>query len=802
MLALRVSKHKTGVLLYLLLTILTLYLVHITGVHGQDTKPEKYTSEEDSDNVCTKHETCGQCITANVQCTWCSNNLNTKLCNTREAHLASGCTDSDIIDPKIKVTPIRNRPTADGQNAVQITPQKIRVTARPHQKVEIPFEFYFAKDIPVDLYFLMDLSYTMADYINQLANVSLTLVNDIQKLTGKLNVGIGSFIDKVLLPYTDTSIDALSNPCFSQNIQCKTPYNFKQFVKLTDQFQEFSNKVYELKNLSSANMDNPEGGLEAMMQTIVCGDKIGWRTNSRKLIIYCSDASFHYAGDGKLGGVVLPNDGECHLRNNIYTKAEQQDYPSVGHLAEVIEEKKVTVIFAVAGKNQLNLYKKLQNSLSGAYVSKLDSKDYTIADIVRDNYANITSGVKIVTPNKNVNLTIMSKCKGNKWKASDSCDGIKPGETVDFQAVFTAPSCDSGPQTRLITINPVGLRDTLSIELELICKCDCEVYPEINSPKCSSAGNWSCGQCSCNPGQSGHNCSCSVQDFESHLMDKCRPDNTSALCSQRGECNCGVCICQDMPSNRNHRYSGRFCECDDYSCPNYNNKLCGGPSHGTCKCGKCECEPEYSGINCGCVKSNDSCISRNKKICNGHGSCECGVCKCEENSGYTGKLCEDCPACLSKCSIYKECVKCILNYNDVNATQCHQTCDHKMVTIVDTLDAANNDTKKKCTAEVDECLVHYLIVSDYDTDTVDVQKKQDCPVLINITWLVVGIIGGILVIGILALIFWKGFTTYYDRREMARFESEQKKAQWHPQANPIYHPASTTFENPVWRREK
>ncbi|XP_052833084.1 integrin beta-1-like [Octopus bimaculoides] len=331
------------------------------GVESTPAAPrgEKYTSEEENKNSCTKYESCGQCISSNVNCTWCSLNLNIKLCNTREAHIANGCDKTHIVDPKSEVVIAKNQPTADGQNAIQIQPQKIKLRVRPHETVEIPFHFYFAKDSPVDLYFLMDLSYTMAKYINQLANVSLALVNDIQKLTGKLNVGIGSFIDKVLLPYTDTSKQARINPCFSQNLKCESPYNFKQVVKLTGQFQAFSDKVSQLQNLSSANLDNPEAGLEAMMQTIVCG----------------------------LGGLVLPNDGLCHLTNNKYTKAEAQDYPSVGHLAEVIEQNKVTVIFAVAGKNQLNLYKKLQSSLSGAYVSKLDSKDYTIADIVKDNYA-------------------------------------------------------------------------------------------------------------------------------------------------------------------------------------------------------------------------------------------------------------------------------------------------------------------------------------------------------------------------------------------------------------------------------
>ena len=47
-------------------------------------------------------------------------------------------------------------------------------------------------------------------------------------------------------------------------------------------------------------------------------DQIGWR-NVTRLLVFSTDAGFHFAGDGKLGGIVLPNDGKCHLENNIYT---------------------------------------------------------------------------------------------------------------------------------------------------------------------------------------------------------------------------------------------------------------------------------------------------------------------------------------------------------------------------------------------------------------------------------------------------------------------------------------------------
>lgn len=50
----------------------------------------------------------------------------------------------------------------------------------------------------------------------------------------------------------------------------------------------------------SGNLDAPEGGFDAIVQAIVCKDEIGWRNESRRLILFSTDAGFHYAGDGKV----------------------------------------------------------------------------------------------------------------------------------------------------------------------------------------------------------------------------------------------------------------------------------------------------------------------------------------------------------------------------------------------------------------------------------------------------------------------------------------------------------------------
>ena len=42
------------------------------------------------------------------------------------------------------------------------------------------------------------------------------------------------------------------------------------------------------------------------------------------LLVYSTDAAFHYAGDGKLRGAVSPNDGKCYLNEKgHYTKANE-----------------------------------------------------------------------------------------------------------------------------------------------------------------------------------------------------------------------------------------------------------------------------------------------------------------------------------------------------------------------------------------------------------------------------------------------------------------------------------------------
>lgn len=48
--------------------------------------------------------------------------------------------------------------------------------------------------------------------------------------------------------------------------------------------------------------------------------KIGWRNDASHLLVFTTDAKTHIALDGRLAGIVQPNDAECHIgQDNFYS---------------------------------------------------------------------------------------------------------------------------------------------------------------------------------------------------------------------------------------------------------------------------------------------------------------------------------------------------------------------------------------------------------------------------------------------------------------------------------------------------
>ena len=228
----------------------------------------------------------------------------------------------------------------------------------------------------------MDLSNSMDIHKTKLSQLGRLLADSMRNITKNYRLGFGSFVEKETLPFVNTAPRSMSNPCISSD--CVPPYGYIHHMTLTNDSSQFEAEVTNAK--VSGNLDSPEGGLDALMQVVVCEKEIGWRSASRKLIVFSTDAGFHFAGDGKLAGIVEPNDGVCHLNSQRrYTHGLLQDYPSIGEINYKITQNNVNLIFAVV-KDQAALYKNLSELIEGSFVGELDEKSDNIVKLVVDIY--------------------------------------------------------------------------------------------------------------------------------------------------------------------------------------------------------------------------------------------------------------------------------------------------------------------------------------------------------------------------------------------------------------------------------
>lgn len=156
---------------------------------------------------------------------------------------------------------------------------------------------------------------------------------------------------------------------------------------------------------------------------------------------------------------------------------------------------------------------------------------------------NATSAVKV---------TYYSACLGNgPPTATTKCDGLKVGDVVSFTAEIVVTSCPQNPRDWFQTfqIYPVGINESLIVDLEMLCSCPCEQpgHPafERNSKRCKGHGNYKCGVCECDASHFGRNCECSSWVFFTIQFNWCWRENMTLMTI--------FCFCLYLIQNRSAR---------------------------------------------------------------------------------------------------------------------------------------------------------------------------------------------------------------------------------------------------------
>ncbi|XP_030626565.1 integrin beta-6 isoform X2 [Chanos chanos] len=706
--------------------------------------------------------------------------------------MQKGCPGGFVEIPVTRVKIHKNDPIGKGGNRANVTyiaPQEMSLKLRPGIKITFQVKVQQPEDHPVDVYYLMDLSASMYDDLKMIKNLGTTLSTEMAKLTSKFRLGFGSFVEKPVLPFIKTTPEELRNPCVSSEFLCLPTFGYRHVLPLTSNTERF-NEIISNQHIS-ANVDVPECGFDAIMQAAVCGDRIGWRNDSMRLLVFVTDADSHFGMDSKMAGIVIPNDGQCHLdNNNEYSMSSQLEYPTLGQLVDKLIENNILLIFAVTDKQRQN-YENYANLIPGATVGVLAEDSRNVLELIMTAYKELRSEIEmeILGDTEDLQISFTAICQdGTIHPGLKQCSNIKAGDAVSFNVTVELDSCLSRPQQFLI--RPVGFQDALEVEVTSLCKCDCHHTPDLNSPHCSNGrGALECGTCVCNPGYMGPRCECS--EDQSHVTN-CRAHEGVEMCSGQGECFCGQCVCN--PSSFGRVY-GAYCECDDFSCLHFRGNLCGG--HGDCDCGECVCHRGWTGEYCNCSTSTDTCVSQDGTICSGRGKCVCGKCVCSV-PGASGDTCERCPTCGDICSSTRACVECHLQAKDPTE-ECIQKCNVIRTTVSNSTDFEESQAVLCNLQSENDCLISFSLVDRELDKTVYNPQIYDCPEPPNIPVIVVGVSLSILTIGIILLVVWKLLVSVHDRKEVAKFEAERAKAKWQSGTNPLFRSSTSTFKNVTYK---
>ncbi|XP_034051122.1 integrin beta-6 [Thalassophryne amazonica] len=748
--------------------------------------------------------TCNECLQLSPHCAWCTQeNFTdwfsvTERCDTVDRLREKGCARSQLEFPVSNEQILQDRPlgkkTADNNNS-QISPQKMSLKLRPGSEVTFQVKIQHTEDYPVDIYYLMDLSASMIDDLEMIKDLGSSLSKEMAHLTSKFRMGFGSFVEKPVLPFIEITEEELANPCSSVGLTCQPTFGYKHVLSLTSSMDKFNNIIAQQH--VSANIDVPECGFDAIMQAAVCGDKIGWRNDSMRLVVFVSDADSHFGMDSKMAGIVIPNDGQCHLdTNNEYSMSTVQEYPTLGQLIDKVVENNILLIFAVT-ENRKHNYEKYANLIPGATVGVVATDSRNILELIITAYKELRAEIEleVLGDTEELQMSFTTICpNGTVLPNQKHCSHIKPGDTVVFNVSVELAGCLSG--VRHFSLKPVGFQESLDVELDSLCSCDCRQPSETNSSRCTEGqGSFQCGVCVCQPGFLGAQCECNE---ENALMSKCLANEEAELCSGQGTCYCGQCVCHASSFGRIY---GRYCECDNYSCPRFRGELCGG--HGECNCGECHCQSGWTGEYCNCNTSTDACMSADGALCSSRGNCECGRCVCSI-PGASGEKCEKCPTCGDACTSARSCVECHLQEED-GAGVCAEMCSALKVSFNTTADY-DKSSSVKCTVKTESgCWISFIVV-DSDTGTIACNfHMYDCPKSPNIPMIILGVSLSIVCIGLILLGVWKVLVSVHDRNEVAKFEEERAKAKWQTGTNPLFRSSTSTFKNVTYKnteREK
>ncbi|XP_064401289.1 integrin beta-2-like [Halichondria panicea] len=771
---------------------------------------------------------CRSCIST-LGCSWCTDMIFNGTSRCFNSSTSIGCALAE--NPSGSVGNATNN-IGDG-NPVNI--KNIDLTLRVGQAQEFSVSITALRNLPLDLYILMDLSGSMSNVLASVQEIAGDITGTIQNITNNVQLGFGSFNDKVLLPFT--------NPVIIDPLES---YAFRHRIDFTSNIANFESAINSV--VTTINLDASENTLEALAQVISCDSLLGWRSRNNtqvaRLVLLMTDQGFHFSGEGKLAGILQPYRGECLLERMPgveqidLLKFDTVDYPSVGQIVDLIRRQDINVIFNVLDNVRPTYEELVAFTNERATVASLQiaaGGGQEILNTIEDEYRRLLREIILeqLNPSDQFSITITPMCPAgsNLTMNGNGCDGVQLDETAVFTVSVTLNNCNElgNGETRVLLFESRAF-GTFTVTVFGVCQCDCEEDEVENAARCSGNGAFSCGVCVCNEPYCGTNCSLIIDPNNGGGANNCPLGGSvfgNQMCSGRGDCDC-ACNCDRTPGT-----FGTACECDTFSvmcmADENDNEICSG--RGMCCNEECDCgmSPQgnrYRGRLCECEPAEEIC-TYNEQVCNSQGTCQCNGCDC--NNDWGGLFCEiprltrcvgmgveidtNCIiACRESDPIPDQCVVDECNVNRptlfVNMAEIETDTENAVEAIANSrLDSASefrlggnssDGTSFICTPQIGECTNTYYILDNGTHIAIVVEREQDCPAMqLPIPAYAIGIIslGVLILLGILIIILVKIIFVILDYIEVQRWQREAGEADFSKNQNPLYQSPEMQYTN-------
>lgn len=259
-------------------------------------------------------------------------------------------------------------------------PTPVSVALRPGGEVTLSIDVE-VRELPpkFDVFLVQDLS---GSFYNDLPNVQAQFPSLVEGLSAESDVafGVGSFVDK---PTGSFGSEGYTYTYGDYTYSRPADYVYKTDLAVSEDAAVVQEALNALSTLSGA--DWPESQLEALVQTALRGDEIGFRDGAQKFVVLSTDAPPHVAGD-----YADASEGA----NDYDTELEDEDYPDPAIVGELLKSAGITPVFAVTAA-YVDTYQALVDSWGVGSVTELASDSSNLVDA-------ITSGIKAAT----VDLTL------------------------------------------------------------------------------------------------------------------------------------------------------------------------------------------------------------------------------------------------------------------------------------------------------------------------------------------------------------------------------------------------------------